>query len=414
MKQPAPDQRLTQTLQEVAARDIPENLDLWPVIRYKAGVRSRWARLGRPPLLLARAALVTALLLAVGLAAYTIAPFLGQDDFFLLEGSHPTLGANRVLRRNMDGYQVTLQSVSDGANPAADANQLLLVVTLTDPQGRRLRPGEFMVTDEESGAVPRLADAGAGGTFRWRGTTVYMPSNGREPPEPARYEYGLVFDTGGRAAMPSAFNLNLILTLRVKDDGRDDPGPSLTRRTRLPTPSAGEGPPGDAPSLGRVEPARWRVIGPVGFTFRLPVDPVRRVAQVHQTVRAAGVPVTLEQVVITRSEARAVLRLASPDDRPATEWSPVTVDIRGYPDRYRMQLSELNLPELHAGGWQADGTWIGSNIDPAELLRNQETEWRLTVQSLVPAAPETPLVRGPWIFDFTLPPATSAVSNAGR
>lgn len=413
MKQSTHDQRLTQTLQEVAARDIPENLDLWPVIRYKAGGRFRRAWLRRPPLVLARAALVTALLLAVGLAAYTLAPFLGEGSASFLEGAYPTLDANRVLRRNIDGYQVTLQSVSDGPYIAADANQLLLVVMLTDPQGRRLRPGEFMITDDAGGAAPRLLDDGAGSAIRWRGATVYAPSDGTEPQGPARYEYGLVFDTGGRAELPAAFHLHLILTLRVKDDGLGDSGPSLTRRTRVSTPISAA-PPGDAPGLGRVEPARWQEIGPVGFTFRLPLDPVRRVAPVHQTIQAAGVPLTLERVVITRSEARAVLRFPSPDDRPAVEWSPVTVDLRGYPDRYRMQLSELNLPELHAGGWQADGTWIGSNIDPAELLLNQETEWRLTVQSLEPAAPETPVVRGPWIFDFTLPPATSAVTEAGR
>jgi hypothetical protein len=175
--------------------------------------------------------------------------------------------------------------------------------------------------------------------------------------------------------------------------------------------SGGEGEPSaGAPGLGRVEPAQWRVIGPVGFTFRLPVDPLRRVALVHDTVMAAGVPVTLERVVITRSEARAVLRFVSPDRRPAVEWSPVTVDLRGYPDRYRIQLSELNLPLLHAGGWQTDGTWIGSNINPAELLYNQETEWRITMQSLEPAEPDVPIVRGPWIFDFILPRATAAVS----
>ena len=409
MKQPPYDQRLTQTLQEVAARDIPETLDLWPVIRYKAGVRSRRAWLRRSPLLLARAVLVTALLLTVGLAAYAVAPFLGQGDFSWPSGGTPTLDNTRVLRRTVDGYQVTLQAVSDGTNMAADANQLLLVVTLTDPQGRRLRPGEFLTTDEAGGAVPRLTDDSTGSTFHWRGTTVYAPSDGSEPREPARYEVGLVFDSGGRAQMPAAFNLHLLLTLRVREEGLADLGPSLTRRANGATPA-----PGSAPGLGRVEPARWREVGPIGFTFRLPTDPLRRVAVVHHTDRAAGVRMTLDRVIVTRSEVRAVLRFASPDDRPATDWSPVTIDLRGYPDHYRMQLSELNLPALHAGGWQPDGTWIASNVNPADLLLNQETEWRLTVPSLEPAEPDLPLVRGPWIFDFTLPPATSAVTDAGR
>jgi hypothetical protein len=62
------------------------------------------------------------------------------------------------------------------------------------------------------------------------------------------------------------------------------------------------------------------VAGVFAFQFTVPVTPGRVIA-VSKTVVANGVPVTLERVVVTRSETRAYVRFAASAGIDASEWN---------------------------------------------------------------------------------------------
>ena len=100
MSKPAREQRLIETLQEYAAHDVPPSLDLWPAIRAAAHPAPR----PRPALVVARAVTVMALLVAVGLAAYAVAPSPGgRPGEATPPATYPTAPAGLPLSQTVDG-----------------------------------------------------------------------------------------------------------------------------------------------------------------------------------------------------------------------------------------------------------------------------------------------------------------------
>ena len=144
-----------------------------------------------------------------------------------------------------------------------------------------------------------------------------------------------------------------------------------------------------------------RTWGPFEFNFSLPFHGGKNVV-VGQTVEAAGVPITLERVIISQAEAQAIFRFHG-------EYA----DIRNRP---------LMVAFLHPSKGSSDES---RTVDPSSTFTResysavhfpgdftgQSGEWTVTVDELVfPArspgaheASETIRIAGPWIFRFEVP-----------
>ena len=136
------------------------------------------------------------------------------------------------------------------------------------------------------------------------------------------------------------------------------------------------------------------MVGTFEFEFTVPFIS-GRVVEVHQTVEAAGIFVTLERLVMIPSETRAILSY----DPPHAEIS-------------RTALAELDP----SGGASIEASQVW-DLDPRtsvfsfrEDLSNAHRRWTLTVTELVDFVKQPVLgqihqtrVAGPWVFRFEVP-----------
>ena len=380
--------RLVQTLQEVAARDIPAGLNLWPAIRARLGPAPRRATGARPAAGLAWAGLATVLLLTVGLAA-ALTPTLNRLASALVHppNLYPLLGPSTVLTQTIGGYTVALEPLydRDDGQPYANAIYISLLATVTDQYGKALTYDDVWLSDAQGGDAPELS-AVDGPAFPWLGLGSWLSDRDSGAGTPAvRYKLRLFFDATGLRQVPADLPLHLSLQLH----------PHVL-------PADAQGPPG---SVQPPEP----VIGRFTFDFRLPFDPLVRTAEVQQTVWQNGVPLTLERVVATRRSTLAVLRFPSPNGSPVTDWVPVTDLVVGQPG-HPTTLADMSNPFVRYGGWQPNGSWVGL---ADTYLVSSGGPWTLTVRYLMDGtqAAWTP-VNGPWTFHFTPPPAAGQTSAA--
>ncbi len=380
--------RLVQTLQEVAARDIPAGLNLWPGIRARVGIAPprRRAR-SRPVASLAQAGLATMLLLTVGFAA-ALTPTLSHLAGALLHppDHYPLLTPSTVLTQTIGGYTVALEPLydRDDGQPYANAIYISLLATVTDQYGKELTYDDVWLSDAAGGDAPQLS-AVDGPAFPWLGLGSWLSDRaGGSGASGVRYKLRLFFDSTGLRQVPADLPMHLALQLH----------PHVL-------PAEAQGPPG---SVQPPEP----VIGRFTFDFRLPFDPLVRTAEVQQTVAANGMPLTLERVIATRRSTLAVLRFPSPDGSPVTHWVPVT-DLLTGKRQDAVTLRDMSNPFVRYGGWQPNGTWTG--LSDTYLLGNTGP-WTLTVRYLMDGtqAVWTP-VNGPWTFHFT-PPAPVGQASA--
>jgi Domain of unknown function (DUF4179) len=158
------------------------------------------------------------------------------------------------------------------------------------------------------------------------------------------------------------------------------------------------------------DPARIDLTaGAFAFTFTVPVAPGRAVT-VGTTVTAGGVPVTLERVVITRSETRAYLRFPAGAGISDGDWyAQAHISGSGWDSR-QLPANLSGLMTLGAFFTNRAGehvtTWSGN-------YSGRHGEWALTVDTLAgvdSAAPSTQdgqpkqaRIAGPWTFRFSLP-----------
>jgi hypothetical protein len=137
------------------------------------------------------------------------------------------------------------------------------------------------------------------------------------------------------------------------------------------------------------------------FIFTLPFY-AGKVIDVNQTIEAAGIPITLEKVVVSPSATRVFLRL--------------------YPPYDRSEVGELSLmfPSGTSYSDSANKFTISSHEDSGELVRcfsgnftNQTGEWILSIKEIIDLndpsyagnhpASDTKRVSGPWVFHFRVP-----------
>ncbi len=378
--------RLVQTLQEVAARDIPAGLNLWPGIR--AHLRPAPRRTPRPAQSLVWSALATVLLLTVGVAA-ALTPTLGQLASALLHppSRYPVLGPASALTQTIGGYTVALEPLydRDDGQPYANAINISLLATVTDQYGKVLTYDDVWLSDANGGDAPQLT-AADGPAFPWLGLGSWLSDrDGGSGAQAVRYKLRLFFDATGLRQVPTDLPMHLSLQLH----------PHVL-------PAEAQGPPG---STLPPDP----VIGRFTFDFRLPFDPLVRVADVQQTIMSHGLPVTLERVVTTRRNTLAVLRFPSPDGGLITRWMPVA-DLMTGKRNTTIPLLDLSNPFVHYGGWQRDGSW---NALTDSYILDNSGPWTLTVRYLADGVqPTSTNLSGPWVFQFTPPPAVGQTTVA--
>ncbi len=369
---------------------------------------SRFGRVGMAvggvTLLLGMSFSLTALLKgqsAVRLAAGTPTPGSTQIASQTPSGSLPVLDATTTLSQTIDGYTVTIGPRPQNAR-AADATTVFVPYAVTNWQGRGYTESAARLVDSQGQGGPRLL-ANAQQPLTWLGTTRGFPrpltpgGNGNR----MNGYTALVFDASDLQPGQAEHVLELTVNLRISDIYPRLPGVDQ-----------------NTPQLPRSGTAVVNNIsaGPFVFRFRLPFEQLHSVADVHQTVSAGGVPVTLERIVASAEEARVFLTFASPDGKgQATEWQPADVLLSGHGiERVTVSALSSSLRADPGGeyggqinGWLNARTWAGSAL---QFAGSQDFldggKWTLVVGALVTDKGWVGRVNGPWVFQFTMPPFT--------
>ncbi len=347
--------------------------------------RPRWRR----PTLVAAALLAA---LVAGVASANVNPPL------IDEATRYSPGEGVILRQyahsvnvaaSACGYTLRLLRIY------ADANRVVVGYTLSGPAGRPFR--------SEGADIPVLADA--------RNPRAYIENLNLGA------SFGVVGPTEGLFAAYDAYKitqgaraLRLRLTLPSASLNEDIYPLALgAPRSSCETYSDGGirqvGPPfpvlGAIPALAALFPGltntvHERIVSihkPLSVAFTVPVDPARRVIAPRQTVVAGGPPLTLDHVVVTRSETRVYLRRTTPGH--ILEFLNITL----YAGKRR--YSE-GIPLFH--DWWQDHAPATRLYDfwfegPPYIDHGQ---WTLVVQRdpYVMTAPSRLFSGGPWIFRF--------------
>jgi hypothetical protein len=293
-------------------------------------------------------------------------------------GQVARLGTVLNASQTIGGYTVTLQRAY------ADANQIIVLYTIGGPVGEHIAVLNTLLKGKSGAEIPLM--------FGMKD----FPAE-----DPGTYAFG--FDAADLGSAASNRELNLSLSLvRAGADGSEPPIMPDTMRV------------GDWGAAGASAPGAWETIaGPFSFDFTVAVtDEGTRVIDVNQTVSADGSPMTLERVVITPGETRAIVRFVPP-----------TGDVHSYGPVFSFQTGnagEEPTAELTPSGRHLPELLrlVGKDRMSYSLLApltGEIGEWTLTVTvwkvgAFDPAAntadnPETVgPAAGPWIFKFIVPP----------
>jgi hypothetical protein len=345
------EQHLQRALRSCAEQAIPETLDLWPRIRAQAAAQpsiqranGRALRLQRVPIAL----LLILLLSGIGCAtSVVIRKAFFEDDRGLSDIEHAGLVHDVNQSETIDDVTVTVQRVY------LDARRLAIGLTVHGAEDKQYFIG--------SRGSPQLNGIPMRGSITISGSGDWKVVNGNLV---ETEEEGFVYDV-------QVF---------------DDVSAAITQATLVA--------PGSPPVMVRVNvtfdvedvhrDAAFAPIGPFNFHFDVPIHPSQRI-ELHQTQQAAGIAVTLEDVLITPSLIEG--RLCFDPQASGTGWQP-DITVRR-PDGWL--LNDRALPSTSAAchtsqikGTGADHTGV----------------WTLTVNRL---EHDTKTVSGPWTFEFTVP-----------
>jgi hypothetical protein len=373
-------QQVTQILQETAEQEVPASLDLWPEIQARLQTQRRASRWTRwvPATRLGWTGLILAALLLFGGVAYALHPVISQvfrlfPGWQHVEEAHLAQEVN--LSQTFDGVTVTLERVY------ADANEIVIGYTMKGPNGRRYDAYHLTLTDAAGTIFPSTVGYGVSGQSDILEASL----------PPGEGAYVLAFDAAAVTGAPKELDLRLVMELEELVLPPDAPSPSPTLAS-----SPAEPP---EPMVVVLEPLptpdERAIVGPFTFDFSVPFIP-GRVAEVNQTIEAAGVAVRLERVVVTPSETRAYLRFDSPGGAE-TRWTPIVM-LKAPGDKKSQSYFAYSVnddPPIHQCGFLAP-------------LYERQGEWNLTVTELVGTdlaqqPSEDIRLAGPWVFHFRVP-----------
>jgi hypothetical protein len=319
------------------------------------------------------ASLILALLLTFSAVVYAAAPAVGrlfQQEPGLQHVEEADLVQELDLSQTVNSVTVTLERAY------ADANRIAVGYSVKDRDGQRYHTDPLTLTDADGTVFPGTTGLGAAGKSAIFG--IELP-----PGEEANV---LCFDAAAVEGAPAELDLRLVVEVTELVLPTDTEGPS-------PTPAGSPAKPGE-PIAVELEPMPpGDTVGTFTFDFSVPFIP-GRVAEVDQTVEAAGVAVTLQRMVVTPSETRATLRFDPPGD-VETRWTSI-VKLKAPGDvRSRSRFySVADDSPVHTYGFLAP-------------LYDRRGEWTLTVNELVGTELVPPYenvrLTGPWVFRFRVP-----------
>ena len=314
--------------------------------------RSRW--LGLMPRTRLAWALLPLILLLIGGAAYGATSLISElFQRFAADVEVAGLAQELDLSQTIDGVTVRLERAY------ADSNVVLVGFTVSGP-GARYYADAGKLSSADGQSLPPMIGMGV-----VPGSDIILGNWASSE----RVAMIVAFDASSVKGAPS--ELSLRLETQVADSAV--PGADQT------------------------------LVGPFKFDFNLPFHS-GKVIYIGQTVEAAGVPVTLEQVVISPWATRAVFSFSPPyDDRKNTPLLITSLQPAGGDS----MKSSLGRVKETSSEQYFNGDFTG-----------QPGEWAVTVSELVlrePAVkpgsqeggthPESDRKRlaGPWVFHFQVP-----------
>lgn len=320
-------------------------------------------------------ALVAALLLAGG--AYAVNALIGQvvrRDLGTAYVEAANLGRKLDLTQTMNGVTVTVE------HAYADVNRIIVGYTIETPAP---------FAEEHAGIMARLVLADSSGrTYPSRIGVGTGDSGSRVG------DHVMSFDGAGLPPGTTEMTFNLTI-----------PEFSASRITgSLPTAATPSQDSATAsPQRAPTGSEEVRIPGPWRFTVTLPVLS-GRVAHVNQTVTAAGIPMTLERVVVSPTETRAYLSFPTPGDLPAEQWQAMArLAVEGWDSRDKQLGPGTSGPPINR-------TY---SVSVPASLQDKRGAWTLTVDELLgmpidgSIGPEGGMditrIAGPWVFTFVVP-----------
>jgi hypothetical protein len=377
------EQQITQTLQTIAKEQVPDTVNLWPIIESRLQPQKSFSQRRRllPNIRLGWVFLSLVLILTFGAVADAVSPAvmrLFEQESGLQYVTQSDLVQELALSQTVDGITVTLERAY------ADANRIVIGFTLQTPGDRRYEAHRLTLTDAAGNSFPRTVGYGVTGQ-----SDIYKASL-----PPGEGAYAFEFDASGVVGAPEELSLRLMMELEgwalpmsTSDDPQEE-GPLSLRVAPQP-------PPLEQAGSMTVEleplPVGDVVAGPFTFDFRVPFIQGHTV-EVQQTTEAAGVAITLEKVIITPSETQATLCFVAPDKRK--EWLLITED--GGEDRYGGTINRLNE------GSEKCHRLIYSGALPVRFGRGTLKVTELVGFDPTGAGEQTRLA-GPWVFRFRMP-----------
>jgi hypothetical protein len=343
-------------------------------------------------------AALVALIMAAGVAVFTLWLLPQREGLPIsapgnLDSAYPQ--ASLPIQQSINGYTVNLYPWY-----AAD-NHIVITYTIADPQGNNVPVYRsyqdamhvyYQGDPTGSKGAPKLSDD-LGRVAHWM-ESRFAWSNPSQPEEEAP-----VSDI--EAHMDKAaccLNHADVMWLDFVPPTDGEPPPLRNLHLELPVflPSAVLTPVAESKSTPAPVPTLTKlnygdvVDARLIFDFPLQSDPERHVVQLKRTVEAAGATITLEKVVVTPRDTFVALHYGdAPDGKP---YSPRSM-------------------ELTAGDWTSgivtsqDGTFF---VPPTD----RQGAWVLTIHELYKWDTSTDpfeetTLSGPWVFEFTVPPALS-------
>ncbi len=392
------EQQATQILQELAEQEVPASLDLWPAIQAQLQPRrsSRWAQV-LPATRLGWAFLVLSLFLVIGATAYAVN--LWEVMPFWRPIEEAGLGQEVHLSQTLNGFTVTLERVY------ADANQVLVGFTVRGPSDQRVHLTEITLTDDQGTVFPGMLGAGVVNTSDILGVSLPPGTQGEV----------FTFDASAVQGTPSELKLHLEMALWIPvTDQHATPTVEGEMPAQEPQAQITEG---ESTTVMATPAQTMRdafVAGPFTFAFSVPFIPGRTV-EVSHTVEAGGVAITLQRVVVTPSETRAILCF-DPPDGGGKAWTPIAMLDAGEGQEVSGGSSSLisgtGEERCHRYGFFASlynqrGEWtltvpelVGMDIGGLESRINRQAD---SAALLVDAAEFQTRLAGPWVFRFRVP-----------
>src|SRR5204863_2673932 len=128
-------------------------------------------------------------------------------------------------------------------------------------------------------------------------------------------------------------------------------------------------------SLSGTGSSSGAIPGPFIFEFSMPMNPIRRVAELNQNLRAPGGDMTIERVIVTESETHVIRQYAGLDGNISRCGQPIG----------SLRAGPWSSPPTKADGesdsWRSNGHCTYRHTQTS--LLDKHGDWTLTIDTLL-------------------------------